>query len=1157
MQNSILARTFARRPKARPIADDLLDLSLFGTLGMRQRGQTLDLELPPHAVRLLAYLLLNRERVVPRPEAAAALWPADNEADARANLRHALQTLTRKLPESSEPWIVTTAARVAWNAGAPYRLDIDEFERLCAKSERDAADASYADHLMVALDDDWVVRERDRLRTLAIENLLAMLAGHQQRREFAAAMRCAQRLTGLDPSRKDAVGALITLRRDSAEPLTPPNDGAAHGEPTTRPLADPGPSHVPAAGEMPFVGRSRETDLLRNAWIDAANGNGSAHVVLGAAGIGKTRLLDDFAAFVTANGGRIFRAAATAPESAPYAAVSEALRCAVPALREIAIDSATLATLATIVPQLHAAVGEPAPIVPLEPEPDRTRLVAAVASALAALAAVHPSVLIIEDIEWAGSATIVLLERIARHAPEQRLLVVISYSEGTIARTHPLRAFRTRLERERLLHPIELAPLEPAAVADLVARVTDAPSAERAAILHARSGGNPFALEQIMADDREAGRMRPAQGHAARPAVPSQRADDAAEAAVRARLERLSPAGRSVGETAALFGRALTLVDLLPASDLDEDAARAGMRELIAGGILRLRDDRSDAYVVHARIARAFDERLAIPARRELHLRIGYAREAAAGDAREDFAGELAMHFDRGGEAERAADHYRAAAERALAFHSADEARALAGRACELTRDPATRFRATAVIEEAAGRQADRAAQRDAAARLRALAGEIDDPRLRREALRRMIAVFHERSEPAAERAALDELEPLVRGAGPFWETAYARLRAAFLAAAGSAREARATLVGALATISRERDPLPHAQCWCALIDLAAGDGHMEDVRAFLDAAPMFEAMYGRATAPLLLKTACVAAGRIRDYAALVTSAERLRRCALEIGDSEGAAAADAYAGRAARRLFRVDAALSALGRASALFASIGQPVKALQIQSEIGSLRATVGRYDDAIDIFAAAAARAAAISFRFGQVACLNGISYTASLRGDLTRARATALEALGIADSIGSRSGRAHALVSIGVAQREAGELDASIEHLEAGTSIERELNEWSALGMDLCELIVALVRHRRIERAMQLADEVLALADNPTLHFSLPHVLLVTVAAVRYANGDRARASALLAQARRALDEITATIEDAPTRATFRALGFNRAIDDAFERDVWRL
>jgi hypothetical protein len=107
------------------------------------------------------------------------------------------------------------------------------------------------------------------------------------------------------------------------------------------------------------------------------------------------------------------------------------------------------------------------------------------------------------------------------------------------------------------------------------------------------------------------------------------------------------------------------------------------------------------------------------------------------------------------------------------------------------------------------------------------------------------------------------------------------------------------------------------------------------------------------------------------------------------------------------------------------------------------------------------------------------------------------------------------------------------------------------------MDLCELIVALVRHRRIERAMQLADEVLALADNPTLHFSLPHVLLVTVAAVRYANGDRARASALLAQARRALDEITATIEDAPTRATFRALGFNRAIDDAFERDVWRL
>jgi tetratricopeptide (TPR) repeat protein len=149
------------------------------------------------------------------------------------------------------------------------------------------------------------------------------------------------------------------------------------------------------------------------------------------------------------------------------------------------------------------------------------------------------------------------------------------------------------------------------------------------------------------------------------------------------------------------------------------------------------------------------------------------------------------------------------------------------------------------------------------------------------------------------------------------------------------------------------------------------------------------------------------------------------------------------------------------------------------------------------------------------------------------------------------------RAHALVNLGVAERELHDMDAAIGHLQEGTALERQLNEAVALGEDLCELIIALLRQNVIEQATALAAEVLALAEDSTLRFPHPQYLLWTAAAVRRAAGDDAGALALLGRARDILDKLEATIPDTESRMTFRRLRNNRAIDDAFDRAYWQI
>jgi tetratricopeptide (TPR) repeat protein len=235
----------------------------------------------------------------------------------------------------------------------------------------------------------------------------------------------------------------------------------------------------------------------------------------------------------------------------------------------------------------------------------------------------------------------------------------------------------------------------------------------------------------------------------------------------------------------------------------------------------------------------------------------------------------------------------------------------------------------------------------------------------------------------------------------------------------------------------------------------------------------------------------------------------------------------------------------------------MGQRLKQFHALIDIGNLTTTIGRFDEAIGQFEEADAIAASISYGFGRFACANNISYAAQLKGDFDFARSAAVRALEAAEVIEAPSARAHALVSLGVAERELHNIEAAITFLEDGTALERQLNETITLGEDLCELIIALLRRNSTERAAVLAAEMLALAAASDQQLSQPQYQLWTAAAVRRACGDDQEARKLLTRARQTLDDLEAAIPDHESRLTFRRIRYNRAIDAAFDRDQWHI
>ncbi|MGH1562787.1 helix-turn-helix transcriptional regulator [Mumia sp. DW29H23] len=245
----------------------------------------------------------------------------------------------------------------------------------------------------------------------------------------------------------------------------------------------------------PLVGRARELGELRAAFSDVRGGTPRTLVVAGEAGIGKSRLLEEFVAQVREADEALVVSGACADSGSgplPYAALEGVLRDVVGALgveRTLEAAGPGADALGLVAPRLIDVRTDISP----------GRLPEVVAGLLAAVGRERPVVVVVEDLHWADEATRATVARLARMGMDESVLLVLSYRSDDVGRGHPLRTTLAELERARLVTRVDLPRLDDAEIAQLAAALLDAEDiGPGLADLVDRSEGVPFFVEELV-----------------------------------------------------------------------------------------------------------------------------------------------------------------------------------------------------------------------------------------------------------------------------------------------------------------------------------------------------------------------------------------------------------------------------------------------------------------------------------------------------------------------------------------------------------------------------------------------------------------------------------------------------------------------------------
>ena len=273
----------------------------------------------------------------------------------------------------------------------------------------------------------------------------------------------------------------------------------------TRVGADEAAAMLPSLLELladasTFVGRDPERELLRQAWTSVRSGRTLFTLITGEAGIGKSRLVAEFAGDVHADGGRVLLGSCHEDVDHPYDPFVQALSADASALndaevrRRVDLDRDALARL---VPALSRDSG-PATRSNRDDDRelvDRGLMFDAIERWLAASASTTPLLLVIEDLHWSGRSTRGVLRHLVQRAGRQPLLVLATARDTAPDGDDDLVVLFADMARSPSVARLGIGGLDPGDVATLVAAST----LDVAAVV-AETGGNPLLVTHMAAD---------------------------------------------------------------------------------------------------------------------------------------------------------------------------------------------------------------------------------------------------------------------------------------------------------------------------------------------------------------------------------------------------------------------------------------------------------------------------------------------------------------------------------------------------------------------------------------------------------------------------------------------------------------------------------
>ncbi len=544
------------------------------------------------------------------------------------------------------------------------------------------------------------------------------------------------RLLEKDPSARpaNATEVIETIRQARAAPVTT--------EPTA-PEPAAGATGVRGADWGRFVGRTGELETLRAAADEALSGRTRVVMVVGEPGIGKTRTVEELGVYAKVRGAQVLWGHSYEGEiGVPFLPFVEALRGFV---RELSDDghlldpAAGCAEVATLVPELREKYPQLAQLPPLDGDAERHRLFDGMSAFIAAATRIRPLVIVLDDLHWSDKPTLLLLAHLARRVRQSRLLIVGTYRDVELERSHPLAETMSTLRREHLYDRVLLRGLPVEEVRAFIEAVGgQATPDEFADLIFRETEGNPFFVAEILRHLAETGAIRHegdawvGTGESIAENLP-----EGVREVIGRRLDGLSRECNAALTVAAAMPGGFTIDVVGQVADLDEDTMLDVLDEALGAQLVRERRERPGTYEFsHALIRQTLYGELTTPRRIRMHRRLGEALEHWFTDSIDTHLPELAYHAYEaapGGDVAKAVGYARRAGDRAMeqaAYEEAVRSYEMALQAIDLDTDPDATIRTDLLLAlaDASERGGDAEAAHRVSLEAAALARTSNDP---------------------------------------------------------------------------------------------------------------------------------------------------------------------------------------------------------------------------------------------------------------------------------------------------------------------------------------------------------------------------------------------------------------------------------------------
>jgi predicted ATPase/DNA-binding SARP family transcriptional activator len=690
-----------------------LAINVFGEFRVRRGEELIERrDWSGQRARSLLKLLLTRSGYAfSRDEILEALWPGTPPAAAEKSLRVTVSLLRKALePDlrrgSDSRYILSRRPGYLFDRQANCWVDAWEFEvhQRKADAAREAGELARAiEEYRAALDlargeflaedpyEEWAIGAREgwRERRLAVLSELSECLALKGR--YTEAVEVCERALEADQYRADLHRRLMLYRYCAGEQalaLKAYRDHAAKLEEDLGVSPSPElvrlkaqieardvrgvdegrrryprprrPLRLPySLGRAHFVGRDGEYALLAERLREATGGSGGAVAVEGEAGVGKTRLVEEFLGYAGARGAMVLTGRCYERELGPaLEPISDALG-PLPGTGEAASEMLVVA---------EKELGYPS-----QAEPhDGARAYRALTRELVRRSRDATAlVLFVDDVQWADPATLGFLAYAAKRVLGERILLVVTYRREDAA---GLSGWLDHLAERRVMTSLSLDRLSLQATAEFLERMsskTFGGVSSLAGFLHRESEGNPFYAVEYLRWLIESGavgvdsrrRISGVKGELRNDALPS-----GVRSLVRARLGGMDDETRSLLELAAVIGRTFDLGLLCEAAAREEARAFGVIEPLVDSGLIAGISGNT-YHFSHDKLRQALYEGIGVPKRRELHLRVAEILGKNGGKA-----AELAHHYLRAEAWQRALQNLLSAAREAEEGYAWDTA---------------------------------------------------------------------------------------------------------------------------------------------------------------------------------------------------------------------------------------------------------------------------------------------------------------------------------------------------------------------------------------------------------------------------------------------------------------------------------------------------